>query len=127
MSEIIFNSEILQNNSKINIDNTSQTFNDSKSLNNSKRYKHYLPNIGRIGQFNKNLHRNNSNCLNSTNELTINIRGYSNKQMKKIPDNLKIYHYYDSINNNIRNFKNDDDLDNFEKDINKSNKMKKKK
>ncbi len=127
MSEIIFNSEILQNNIKINIDNTSQTFNDSKSLNNSKRYKHYLPNIGRIGQFNKNINRNNSNCLNSTNELTINIRGYSNKQMKKIPDNLKIYHYYNSINNNIRNFKNDDDLDNFENDINKSNKMKKKK
>ena len=127
MSEIIFNSEILQNNSKINIDNTSQTFNDSKSLNNSKRYKHYLPNIGRLGQFNKNLNRNNSNCLNSTNELTINVRSYSNKQMKKIPDNLKIYHYYDSINNNIRNFKNDDDLDNFENDINKSNKIKKKK
>ena len=89
MSEIIFNSEILQNNSKINIDNTSQTFNDSKSLNNSKRYKHYLPNIGRLGQFNKNLSRNKSNCLNSTNELTINTRSYSNNQMKKLPEDRK--------------------------------------
>ena len=128
MSEKIFNSEILKNNIKINIENTSQTlFNDSKSLNNSKRYKHYLPNLGRLGQFNKNLNKNNSNYLNSTNELTINIRSYSNKEIKKIPNNLKLYHYYDSINNNIINNRNDDDLDYFENENIKSNKKKIKK
>ena len=121
MSEKIFNSEILKNKIKINFENTSQTLtNDSKSLNNSKRYKHYLPNIGRLGKFNKNI--NNSNHLNSTNELTINIRSYSNNQMKKIPNNLKLYHYYDTINNNLRNYSNDDDFDYFENEKNKKKK-----
>ena len=121
MSEKIFNSEILKNNIKINFENTSQTLtNDSQSLNNSKKYKHYLPNIGRLGKFNKNI--NNSNHLNSTNELTINIRSYSNNQMKKIPNNLKLYHYYDTINNNLRNYSNDDDFDYFENEKNKKKK-----
>ena len=121
MSEKIFNSEILKNKIKINFENTSQTLtNDSQSLNNSKKYKHYLPNIGRLGKFNKNI--NNSNHLNSTNELKINIRSYSNNQMKKIPNNLKLYHYYDTINNNLRNYSNDDDFDYFENEKNKKKK-----
>ena len=121
MSEKIINSEILIKVKKGNYENISKTFmDDSKTFNVQNKQRHRFP----ISFYHfHNNGKNKSNYLNSTNELTIDTRSFSNKPIKKIPNNVKIHHFYKTINlkNNNKEEDNIDFNDNYNIFQNKRN------
>ena len=128
MSEKIINSEILIKVKKGNYENISKTFmDDSKTFNVQNKQRHRFP----ISFYHfHNNGKNKSNYLNSTNELTIDTRSFSNKPIKKIPNNVKIHHFYKTINlknnNKEENNNNIDFNDNYNIFQNKRNTNKRK-